>query len=166
MRRPQVVVYEEDGKLARILTDTCRERKWLLRQPRQPGACLRLLRRGGPAVLVLKVHRPQVRDPAMLDALTASYKELAGQRRRLADTIELLDRVTWLLPDVNTLVVGETDDPPLAGLAWDLGARFVLFPPHPLPLVIDLVTHLMERTLGEAGSSAPVVIAPDNEAAP
>jgi apolipoprotein N-acyltransferase len=31
----------------------------------------------------------------------------------------------------------------LAGLAWDLGALYVLFPPQPQEILPDLVSHLM-----------------------
>ena len=56
MRHPQLLVYEGDGRLAELLRPTAKEHRWALREPRQLGECLGLLR-NGPGVLVLKVGR-------------------------------------------------------------------------------------------------------------
>jgi hypothetical protein len=122
VKHPQVVVYEGDGKLAALLRPLAEERKWPLREARQPGACLRLLRQGEPAVLILKAGRDLERELA------------------------LLERVAWLRPRTASVVVGEADHAALAGLAWDLGAAFVLLPPLPRELLPDLVAGLMGRT--------------------
>jgi hypothetical protein len=125
MRFPQVLVYENDGRLAELLRRDGRSRQWSLREPRRPETCLRLLRRGGPSVLVLKVGTD------------------------LVEELTLLDRVSWFFPDTATGVVGDTDNPVVARLAWDLGAAFVLFPPHPQHDLVDIVGGLAEGVSDE-----------------
>jgi hypothetical protein len=119
MRHPRLVIYESGRRLAALLQATANERRWLLREPRQPAACLRLLGEGGPAVLVLKVGR------------------------NLETELALLERVTWLCPEARTVLVGDADPGPLAALAWDLGADYVLFPPYPSERLIEVVVGLM-----------------------
>jgi DNA-binding response OmpR family regulator len=116
-----VLVCESDGRLAALLRELVDRNQWSLREPRRTEACLRLLRRGGPSVLVLKVGRDLERD------------------------LTLLERVAWLRPETGIIVVGDTDHAALAGLAWDLGADFVLLPPLPRELLPDIVTGLMHR---------------------
>ena len=129
MRYPQVLIYENDGRIAELLRREGKLRHWSLREPRRPESCLRLLRRGGPSVLVLKVGRD------LLQELT------------------LLDRVSWLFPDTATVVVGDSDNPVLAGLTWDLGAAVVLFLPQPRYSLIHIIGRLLEPPLA-GGSSA------------
>src|SRR5262249_21130087 len=99
MRYPQVLVYEKDGRLARLLQGATEPRTaahpaaeeqesrlrdligtpagkpfWLL-EPRRPEECLAALRRGGPSVLVLRLGR------------------------NLLDELSLLEQVSWQLPD-------------------------------------------------------------------
>ena len=38
-----------------------------------------------------------------------------------------------------------SDQPPLAGLAWDLGACYVLFPPQPREQLLEIVNSLMSN---------------------
>jgi DNA-binding NtrC family response regulator len=120
MRFPQVLIYEKDGRLAELLRRQRKTQHWSLREPRRPETCLRWLKRGDPSLLVLKVGND------VLEELT------------------LLDRVSWLFPDTASVVVADTDNPVLAGLAWDLGAALVLFPPQPRYDLLDIVSRLME----------------------
>src|SRR5262249_17900300 len=124
MRFPQVLIYENDGRIAEFLRREGKSRQWSLREPRRPETCLRLLRRGGPSVLVLKVGSD------------------------LLEELKLLDRVSWLYPDAATVVLGDTDNPVLAGLAWDLGAALVLFPPQPRHYLIDILGRLLQPSPG------------------
>jgi hypothetical protein len=123
MRFPQVLIYEHDGRIADFLRRDGKPQQWSLREPRRPETCLRLLKRGGPSVLVLKVGSD------VLEELT------------------LLDRVNWFYPETATIVVGDTDNPELADLAWDLGAAFVLFPPQPRHYLMDILCRLLEPSL-------------------
>jgi len=129
MRFPQILIYENDGRIAELLRRAGQPRQWSLREPRQPDSCLRLLQRGGPSVMVLKVGTDVLQE------------------------LTLLERVAWLFPDTMTLVVGESADPALAGLAWDLGATVVLFPPQPRHYLIEILGRLLEPSLA---SSAPL----------
>jgi hypothetical protein len=118
MQRAQVVLCESDGRLAELLRDRAAQQGWWLRDVRHADRVLEALAAGG--VLVLKVGRN-------LD------KELA-----------LLEKVRWLYPDVPTVVVGDTDNPLLAELVWDLGASLVLFPPLARAYLPDVLAGLMQ----------------------
>ena len=73
MRYPQVLVYETDGVLAALLRRPDSSRAWSLREPRRLESCLRLLRRGGPSVLVLKLGRDLERELKLLARVTESF---------------------------------------------------------------------------------------------
>lgn len=121
MRHPQVLVYETDGRLAGVLRPLAERNRWLLREPRQLSACLRLFDRGGPGVLVLRLSRDQERELAMLE------------------------QMSWLHPDAATVLVADGDQAALTALAWDLGVRWVLLPPHTRERLAEIVTSLMRR---------------------
>jgi hypothetical protein len=128
MRFPQLLVYEGDGRLADLLKGTAEVQRWALHKPRLPSTCLRLLGRGGPSVLVLKVGR-----------------DLKNRE------MPLLEQVTWRFPDTATVVVSDLDNAALAGLAWDLGASLVLFPPQARDQLPEVVVGLMPtRTANKA----------------
>ncbi len=119
MRLPQIVVYEKDGRLKLQLEALAEQRRWALREARQPETCLGHLSQGGPAVVVIKVGRDLERE------------------------LGLLERTAWLFPNATAVVVGDGDQPPWAGLAWDLGAAYVLFPPQPRERLPEIVAGLM-----------------------
>ena len=129
MRYPQVLVYEGDGRLAALLRPLTEERRWSLREPRQPEQVLRQLRRSDSAVLVLKLGRDLERE------------------------LTLLDRVAWLAPEAATVVVGDAGHAALAGLAWDLGAGNVHFPPQPRELLVEVVAGLVGRSDAAAAAA-------------
>jgi DNA-binding NarL/FixJ family response regulator len=121
MHSQQLLVYEHDGRLTRLLHDTVQAQRGWLRELRHPEACLNLLRREGRAVLVLAIGRNLERE------------------------FGLLEEVTWRFPDTAVVVVGDTDHAALAALAWDLGARFVLMPPLPRERLPEIVQGLMSE---------------------
>ncbi len=165
MRYPRVLVWEHDGKLARLLENSSqtaaffvRNRpradegtpaagpcNWLLRQPRRLDTVLRLLRGNGPALLVVRVA-------SRLDAAAEAEARDLEQRRR-EQALRLLDRVAWLRPETVAVAVSDVADDTLAGLAWELGAACVLFPPQPVQLLPVLAAHLMRQAA--AGGPAP-----------
>ncbi len=153
MRHPQVLVYETDGRIAALLKTAIQanDYPWSLRELSRTAACLRLLRRGGPNVVILKVQRRQVRDLTTLEDLTTTYPKLANPRRYLARQLALVQRIHWLLPDTATLVVGDAEDAPLAALAWDLGASYVLFAPQVREQLVDVVAGLLKAEGGRTG---------------
>jgi hypothetical protein len=125
MRHPEIIVWESDGRLAALLRPLAEERRWLMREPRQLGAVLRLVRRG-QAVVVVKAGRDLERE------------------------LTLIERVCWLYPDAAVVLVADSDQARLAGLAWDLGAAYVLVPPQPREHLPQLVAALMAP--GEEGA--------------
>ena len=122
MYHPQLLVYEPDRRLAALLQPLADKNRWLLREPRQPSAWLRLFRRGGPGVLVLRTGRASM-----------EYE------------LDTLEQLTWLYPDVATILVGDSDQTFLVGLAWDVGASYVLRPPQTRELLPEIVASLMRR---------------------
>jgi DNA-binding NtrC family response regulator len=126
MRFPQVVIYENDGRIADLLRRESKPRQYSLREPRRPESCLRLLRRGGPNVVVLKIGTDLLQE------------------------LSLLERIRWLFPETAAVVVSDTADPVLAGLAWDLGATLVLFPPQPRHSLLDILDRLLEPPVVES----------------
>jgi len=137
MHHAQVLVYEADGKLAASLSQLAGQRGFRLRELRKVEACLGSLRRHGAGVLVIKLGRDLERE------------------------LTLLERVSWLYPDTATIVVGETANLALAGLAWDLGASFALFPPQPLELLPELVDGFLPKKEGHVSAEAPAGAAAD-----
>jgi hypothetical protein len=119
MQYPQLLIYERDGRLARMLEGTAGTHRWVLRQPREVEKCLLLLRRGGPAIVVVKMDSD------------------------LEPAFSLVGQVTWRFPDVARIVVGDMESPVLGELAWDLGASYVLLPPQPRELLLTVVVNLM-----------------------
>ncbi|HVK10428.1 MAG TPA: hypothetical protein VM597_16795 [Gemmataceae bacterium] len=128
MKLPQVVVYESDGWLANQVRRLTGEHRWLLRESRHADACLNLVDVSRPIVLLLKLER------------------------ELLDGLSLLSRVTDVAPDCPVVLVsdvkmdGADQRAQLSALAFDLGARYVLFPPLQQPVIEDLVAGLMAAT--------------------
>ncbi len=119
MRAPQIVVYESDRWAAELLRGTAEVWQWPLRELRDEAAIVRALQ-GGRSVLVLEIGGDLERDLA------------------------LLARLTWLCHAACAVVVTQTASAELAGLAWDLGADYVLAPPLPRDALLPVVLRLME----------------------
>lgn len=119
MQYPQLLVYETDRRLASLLQRLADKNNWLLREPRQPSAVLRLLDRGGPGMLVLRLSRDLERE------------------------MTLMEQVSWLYPDAATVLVVDNEQRELLSLAWDLGARWVLLPPHTRERLEEIVVSFM-----------------------
>jgi DNA-binding NtrC family response regulator len=121
MHHPQLLVYESDRRLATALQRLADKNNWLLREPRQLSAVLRWFDRGGPGVLVLRLSRDQERELAMLE------------------------QVSWLCPDAATVLVADSSQTKLSALAWDLGVRWVLLPPHTRERLEEIIASLMAQ---------------------
>ena len=119
MRYPQILVVESDRVLATSLQELAQSWRWVLREVRSSEEVLRLMNHGPPTVLVLKLGRD------------------------LTDEMTLLQRVAEQFSDAQTIVVGESDHRSLAGMAWDLGAAYVLIQPYPRDWLVELVEGLM-----------------------
>ena len=129
MRHAQIVVFETDGFLAAQVGDLAQENGWLVREARHADACVSLLSANSPAVLLLKLGR------------------------KMIDELSLLARLHEQAPDCPVIVVsdGKLDGADqrmnLAGLAHDLGARYIMFPPLTRPTIEDVVAGLLEATI-------------------
>ena len=137
MKHPHVVVYESDGWLADQVRRLAGEHAWLVRESRHADACLALLADGRPAVLLLRLER------------------------ELHDGLTLLSQVAERAPDCPVVLVsdvkmeGAEQRAQLAALAFDLGARYVLFPPLQQPVIEDLVAGLLGAAIRRlVGASA------------
>lgn len=129
MKYPQVIVYESDGALARQVRRLADENSWLVREPRRPESCLELLTDLRPSVLLLKLED----DPH--------------------EGLNLLAEVSRHVPKCSVIVVsdakmeGAEQRAQLSALAFDLGARYILFPPLQAPVIEDLVAGLLTATI-------------------
>jgi len=129
MKLPQVVVYESDGSLAGQIRRLAEENSWLVRESRQPAACLELVSEVRPSLLLLKLER------------------------ELQVGLTLLAQVAERAPDCPVVLVsdvkmeGAEQRAQLSALAMDLGARYVLFPPHQTPVIEDLVSGLLTAAI-------------------
>jgi hypothetical protein len=130
MQLPLLMIYETDGRLAAALRPLAEQHKWLLREPRQLAACLRLLERGRPGVLVLRLSRDMERE------------------------LEMLERIAWFYPETVTVLVADGDQARLAGLAWDLGVSWVVLPPHTRERLGEIVTSLLRPEQPAVGGPA------------
>lgn len=129
MRHPQVVVYESDGWLAGQVSQLSKDHSWLVRESRQAEACLNFLGEARPSILLLKVER------------------------RLVDELALLAALCEKVPDCPVVVFSDVkmenaqQRSSLATLAYDLGARYVMFPPLTRSVIEDVVAGLMLATI-------------------
>src|SRR6185369_4363489 len=120
MQQAQIVTYGIDGPVALRLRELAQERRFRLRETSQVSAFHNLVQSTAPPIAVLVVGRDLERE------------------------LTLLEQIRATLPATAVIVVGETDNPTLAGLAWDLGATFVLFPPTAPEAIGDVVVRLLE----------------------
>jgi DNA-binding NarL/FixJ family response regulator len=121
MHYPQLIIYESDRRLAIMLERLADKNDWLLREPRQPSAVLRLLARAGPGLLLLRSSGDVERELAMLE------------------------QVSWVHPEAATVLVADHEQRRLFGLAWDLGVRWILLPPHARERLEEIVISLMRQ---------------------
>jgi hypothetical protein len=122
MQQAQIVTFGLEGSLAESLRELALARRIWLRETSQYAACQSLVSSTAPRVFVLVLGKDLERDMAMLDLVDAA------------------------LPETAVIVVGEADHPALAGLAWDLGATYVLFPPTPMEVISEVIARCLEET--------------------
>ncbi len=119
MEQAQIIAYGLEGRLAALLQETAQTQGLWLREVQHPRSCRNLLRQAGPAVLVVMLGRD------------------------LAQELTIVHEVALASPDTAVIVVGETDHPALATLAWDLGAHCVLQPPQPIERLPEVAMRLL-----------------------
>jgi hypothetical protein len=149
MHAPQLVIVEADGWIARHLTDLADEGAWLVRTVRGVEAARTLVRERRPCVLVVQVELAE---------------DKVGPLRFIAD-------VRRDFPDVPVVAVSDVKMNDADRVAWtaalfDLGARYVLFPPLTRPVLEDVVSGLMaaavRRVVGET-PAAPASSTPKSK---
>jgi len=121
MQQAQVQIYGLDGVIAERLRELALAQRFWLRETSQFAACRNLVQTSPPSVFVFVLGRDVEKELSLLEQVHAS------------------------LPGTKVIAVGEADNPALAGLAWDLGAAYVLFPPTPRDRLVELVLHLLPR---------------------
>jgi DNA-binding NtrC family response regulator len=119
MQQTQVLTYGIAGVLAERLRELAQAQRFRLRETSQLAACQNLLQASPPSIFMLVLGRDLERELALLEEVHAC------------------------LPGTPVLVVGEGDHPALAGLAWELGATFALFPPTPVESIMEIVLRLL-----------------------
>lgn len=123
MLSPQIIVFEGESRVAPLLRELAAAERWALREPRLESNCREQLQQIVPTVLVAAIED--------------------GAERELA---VLADAAKW--PHVAVVAVGSVDNADaLAGLTWDCGADFALFPPLARDLLPEVVRGLMQRTM-------------------
>ncbi len=120
MRFPQIVLWETENRLAKLLLPLAEQQHWLLRQPQQLESVLRFLDRGGPNLLIVRVGSDLEREFLVV-----------AQAREHA-------------PQVSILTVLDQDVPQLRLLAWTLGATAVITLGQSRERFVELVVSLIQ----------------------
>jgi hypothetical protein len=136
VRHPQVLAYDQDGRLFPLLKPFREEARWAVRSISRLESCLDPGGSPEPTVLVMKPGRKPEKDMATLERLTGHD------------------------PNLQAVVIVEENQAGLAALAWDLGAAFVLFPPqvpvHLQEVVRGLMQLAIERQRTAMGQVKPI----------
>ena|ERR1019366_5068426 len=122
MQQTQILAHGIEGALAQRLQELAQAQRCRLRETNQFAACRNLLQSSPPSVFVLRLGRDIERELA------------------------LLEQVHACLPGTAIIVLGEADNPVLAGLVWELGATFALFPPMPVEVITDLIVSILTKS--------------------
>lgn len=131
--RPQLVLFDPDGWVGRQLAELAAENRWRVRPARTTAAALAHARERRPTLLVVRID-PGAADAAAV-ALVADAHRLAPDAAVVAVSDEKLsehDRAAW------------------TAVLFDLGARFVLFPPLSKPVLEDVASGLLAAAAGAA----------------
>jgi hypothetical protein len=122
VQQTQVVTLGAAGILLERLREFALARHIFLRETSQLSACRDLLQSARPAAFVLVLGRDLERELALLELAHAC------------------------LPGTSIIVVGEADNPALAGLAWELGAMCALFPPTPMEKITEVLEAILKAS--------------------
>lgn len=134
--KPQLVIHDPDDWLARQLADLAAESRWVVRLPKTAKATLGFLDPNRPTLLFTRV------DP----------HEESG------DSCKLVADANRLAPDAAIVAVSDVKLPDADRIAWtavlfDLGCRYVLFPPLTKPVLEDVASGLMASSVQRLGSA-------------
>ena len=106
MRSAELLAFGVEGVLNDRLAAWAQDHGLWYRPVQQASALHNLLRKGSRGLLIIRVGRDVVSE------------------------LELLQGAAHDFPEMTTIVIGDLDHPLLEGLAYDLGASAVLFPPR------------------------------------
>lgn len=135
MRAPQVVILEADGWIAKQLRELAGENRWLVQSARSIEAVRSLVKRQ-PTVLFVQFE-PVEEKPAPLELIATVHRHASDTPIVAVADVKLPDaeRAAW------------------TAALFDLGARFVMFPPLTKPVLEDVASGLMaaaiRRVVGE-----------------
>jgi len=134
--KPQLIIHDPDDWLARQLADLAAESRWVVRLPKSAKATLGCLNANRPTVLFTRV------DP----------HEDSG------DSCKLVADANRLAPDTAIVAVSDVKLPDADRIAWtavlfDLGCRYVLFPPLTRPVLEDVASGLMASSVQRVGGT-------------
>lgn len=131
MRSPQVIVTSPDDWMAHQLADLVREHRWLIQTVRKPEAAIPWTRELRPTLLLVQVDPTQTSSVSGLQLVRDVHRTNSDVPCVLVCDVKLPEesRIEWTMA------------------AFDLGARFVLFPPLTKPTLEDLVSGLMLTTI-------------------
>ncbi len=120
MQQTQILTFGLTGIAIESLRELATSRRIWLRETSHAEACQNLLQEG-PTVFIVQLGRDLERELSLV--------ELAHE----------------CSPRSATIVIGETDNAALAGLAWEIGAAYVLFPPTPVERLAEIVTFMLRE---------------------
>lgn len=115
MRQVQILIWNVAEPWLETLRNLAQDRGVWLREVRHQETCLNLIRQAKGGVLVLSLGK------------------------NLDEELSTLAQIGQLFPEFPVIVLGDTLHPTLASLIWDLGARYVLFPPQTMEALPELV---------------------------
>src|ERR1043165_5622992 len=122
MQQAQVLTYRLEGVVAERLRELAQTHRFWLRETSHFSACENLLQSSPPRILVLRLGSHLERE------------------------LMLLQQVHACLPSTAVIAIGEADNPVLAGLVWELGATFPLFPPMPVEMISEVIIRLLQES--------------------
>jgi DNA-binding response OmpR family regulator len=135
VKYPQIIVLENDSWLGKQLRDLAAESRWLIHSVRTSLAVLSQLQPGNPTVILLQI-------------------DLGDEH---LSSLNLIREINRLEPDSAVIVVSDVKVSDSEQSAWtaalfDLGARYVLFPPLTKPVLEDVVSGLMTVSINRLAS--------------
>jgi hypothetical protein len=120
MHSAELLAFGVEGPLHNRLTAWAQDHGLWYRPLQHAAALQNLLRKGSRGLLLIRVGRDLVGEMDLL----AAARDFAG---------------------VMTIVLGDLDHPLLEGLAYDLGAAAVLFPPRGSDELFEILTSWVTR---------------------
>ena len=120
MQQTQILTFGLTGIAVERLRELATARRIWLRETNQFSACQNLLQ-AGPTVFIVQLGRDLERELTLVGLAHASA------------------------PSASIVVIGEADSAGLAGVAWEFGATYALFPPTPVERLNEVVNFILRE---------------------